>query len=116
MKKLKLLGIKKSENYNYYIFPKEQKFFEIVRAILKDIGYPVIEWKGYGRPVDKKFREPIFSKEEKIEEYVDKMQNFGFKGKEHIEIIFGKDKVFLMIHTKKDKQQRFSKIIDKFIK
>ena len=114
MEKIKLLGVSKSGEHNKYEFPKEQKLFGILRQFLKEIG----AWymgDSLGRPLDKKSGESIYGKEESIKNYIDK--EFRFHNKEYcIDIIFGKSRVFLFIHTKKDKQQEITKIINKFIK
>lgn len=114
MDKLKLLGIGKSEKHNYYIFSKRQKFFEIIRELLKWLKFKKYDWDAFGRPIDKKFKEPIFSKEDNIKTYTDEKYIFE-KEEYYIEIIFGKDNVFLMIHTEKDRQQKLSKFLNQFI-
>ncbi len=114
MKKIKVFGIKKSEWKNYYIFPKKKEVFEIIRNLLRELGFEECEWEHFGRPIDKKQGEPILNKEENIKKYID--ERIGFDNEEYsIEVIFGKDKVFLIIHTETNKQQKISKILDKFI-
>jgi hypothetical protein len=114
IKKIKVLGINKSNWKNYYIFPKKKEVFEIIRNLLRELSFEEWEWNRFGRPIDKKYGEPILNKEENIKKYVDEIM--GFDNKEYsIEVVFGRDKVFLIIHTKTDKQQKISKILDKFI-
>ena len=113
MVKLKLLGSGKSEKHNYYIFPKTQNFFSLIRNLLKELGFENEKYEDFGRPVDR-YSEPIFDKEENINEFTD--TNQSFENKEYfIEIIFGKDKIFLTIHTEKDRQQKIAKLLSKLI-
>ena len=42
--KTKITSISKGENHCLFIFPKEQKLFEIIRKILEKLGF---EQKGY---------------------------------------------------------------------
>lgn len=115
MVKIKLLGIYKSKKHNTYIFKKSQAIFAIVRGLLKELGFKKFEVEAFGRPLDKKWGEPIYNKEGKIKDYTDK--RYMFEEKEyHIEIVFGKDRVFLMIHTEKDRQRKLSKFLSKFVK
>jgi hypothetical protein len=115
MTKIKLLGSGKSEKHIHYTFPKKQAVFGIVRELLKELGEPYYEWNAFGRPRDKKWWESIYSEEEDVEGYTDR--SFAFEGKDcYIEIVFGKERVFLMVHTEKDMQKKITKILSKFIK
>jgi len=113
--KIKLLGIGKSEKHNHYTFPKRQEFFEIARSFLKELGFKDYEWISFGRPCDKKWREPLLNKENRINACVDERHVFGNE-EYFIEIIFGKEKVFVLIHTEKDRQQKIANIMKKYIK
>jgi len=115
MVKLKLLGIGKSEKHSHYTFPKTQEFFTVARKLLKLMGFQNYELEAFGRPIDKKWGEPIYDEEENIKKYTDKRYAFE-KDECYIEIVFGKDKVFLMIHTEKNRQQELSKFLSKFFK
>lgn len=116
MVKIKLLGVGKSEHRNYFIFPKEQDFFRICRQILLDLGVKRFDADSFARPTDKKWGEPIFDKEDKIKDYTDKYYSFrDEEGQYDIELIFGENKVFLIIYAKTNKQKEISKIINKFI-
>lgn len=115
MVKLRVLGIGKSEKHNHYIFPKTQEVFTLIRELLKWLKFPEYEWDGFGRPRDKKWGESIYDEEENIKKYVDvrcAFENDGY----YIEVVFGKDKVFLMIHTDKNRQQKLSRFLRKFFK
>ena len=116
MKKGKLLGIGKSELRTYYILPKKQDFFKICRQLLLDLGVKKFDSNSFARPSDKKFGEPIFDKEENIKNYIDRYYSFTDEKEQYsIELVFGKDKVFLIIYSKTDKQQEISKIVNKFL-
>ena len=113
MVKLKLLALEKSSKHNYYVFPKEQVFFTVARQLLKSLGFKEYEYSAFGSLIDKKWGEPIPNKEENIKNYID--DRYSFKNKEyHVEIVFGKEKIFLMIHTEKDEQQKLARLIKKF--
>jgi len=115
MNKIKLLEIEKFSHHNHYKFPKKQEVFTIIRALLKQIGLKKYEWDAFGRPTDKEYGEPLFNQEIDIKDYTDR--RFAFGNEEYfIEIVFGKNKVFLMIHTKTDKQKYISKILSNFIR
>ncbi|GEM_PF-3003891 len=115
MEKIKIYGSGKSENHIYYILEKKQKFFEGFRQLLQDIGYDCEQHEVYafGRPVDE-WAEPILSKEENIKKYIDKF--YYFKGNQNfvIDIIFGKEKIYLIFNTNKDMQKEISRSIEKF--
>lgn len=113
MAKLNLLGIRKSKKHNHYTFPKKQEFFTVVRELLKELEFG--DWNTFGRPLDKEFGETIYNEEEDIKKYMDRIYTFE-KGEYCIEIIFGKDKVFLMIHMEKNRQQKLLRFLSKFIR
>ena len=114
MKKLKLMGVAKSDNHIYYIFKKEQTFFEMVRHLTKELHTG--EGDIFGLSKDK-WGGIIWDKEENIRRYTDERFSFEDEAKEYyVEVVFGKDRVFLMIHTKKDEQQKIAGILNKFIK
>lgn len=116
MAKPKVIGVYKSEKHNCYIFAKRQEFFALARGLLKKVGFQhEYEWNTLGRPVDKKCGDIIFKEEENIEEYIDRREVFEREGY-FIEIVFGKDKVFLMIHTEEDKQEELSSFLSKFFR
>ena len=114
MKPLKILVIHKSPEHNCYIFPKQQNFFFFARKLLEQLGFQEYEFEALGKLMDKKKGE-YTNKEEPIKNYTD--WRIAFQLNEgYLEFIFGKEKVFLLIHTKKDMQQEFSKLIFKCIK
>jgi hypothetical protein len=112
MVKIKVLGMGKSAKHNYYIFHKTQQLFSIIRDLLKELGFEKYEWDAFGRPEDPEYHEPIFDQENNIGDYNDRRTSYE-KNEYYIEIIFGRDKVFLMIHTQKDRQQKIVDILGK---
>lgn len=116
MVKTKLLGVGKSERRCYFIFPKKQELFKILRQFLLDAGVKKFDADSFARPTDEKHGEPIYDKEDDIKDYVDKHYSFSDEAGEYvIEIIFGKDKTFLIIFSKVDRQEEISNIMNKFI-
>ncbi len=70
----------------------------------------------FARPIDKKRGELLYDKEDDIKDYTDRHYSFTNEKKQYsIELIFGKNKIFLIIHSNTDKQQEISEIIYKFI-
>jgi len=113
---IKLLGIGKSENYSCYIFPKEQAVFPVLREFLQWMHVPDAQYAGaLGKPLD--HGEPLYdAPDEDIAEYIDYKKTFENEEKDHIDIIFGSKKVFLIINTAKDKQQEISKFFSAYVK
>ncbi len=115
MVKIKLLGVERSEKHHFYLFFKTQEFFPFMRNLLKDLGFDISTYESFGRPTDKKYGEPIQDQEEEIKKYTD--EKFKFQNDEYfIEVIFGKNKVFLMIHTESDRQSKLIDILNKYCK
>ena len=110
MRKAKLLGLRKDVHLSHFILKKNQAFFGFGRAMLKVLEFDKYEWDELGRPYDIKIREPEFDKELDINEFTDTMKVLEREGIV-VHIIYGKDKVFMIINTKKDKQELFKKVI-----
>ncbi|MSS74050.1 hypothetical protein EXS72_00215 [Candidatus Pacearchaeota archaeon] len=113
---VKIFGLSKFEFHTFYELKKEQDFLSGFRKCLVDMGFGEekynIEIYGFGRPNDKD-AEPDTSKEEDIKDYIDK--HYFFQNNEFmIDLVFGKDKIFLMVASKKNKQQEISKKVQKF--
>jgi len=117
MVKIKLLGVGKSDNYSHYEFPKVQEVFTIVRALLMELRFSQYIWDAFGRPKGKQYLEPSFDKEDdiKLAKYLDTRYSFEEKGNQ-LEVIFGKDKVFLSIYGDAETQKKVSKTLNNFIK
>ena len=113
MNKIKILGVSKEDTHSYYLIEKKQSFFQGFRKFLLDLGFEnnVLIY-GFGRPSDKE-GEPNESKEDNIEDYVDKQFYFGNQ-EYKVDVIFGKNKVFMIINSKSDKQEEISQSIQKF--
>jgi len=111
---VKIIGVNKSEYRNCYILEKIQDFLSGFRKFLLDIGFTESDFEAYsfGRP-DDKYGEPDTTKEEDISKYVDK-DYFFVNENFRVELIFGKDRIFLIILTTEDKQKEISEKIKKF--
>ncbi|MEK6903746.1 MAG: hypothetical protein AABW64_03820 [Nanoarchaeota archaeon] len=72
----------------------------------------VEEWDAFGRPEDSQSHEPMFNQEKNIKTYTDLRTAFE-QDEYYVEIVFGKDKVFLMVHTEKDRQQKIANILSR---
>jgi len=112
--KMIMLNISKSDCRNAFGFPKEQKFFGILREFLWKLGFEEedISVSGHGRPW--KEGEPISDKENSIKKYVNKIDNFRNKNYS-VDIIYFDKEVVLIINSKTNKQQVISKALDEFI-
>ncbi len=118
MRKLRLFGLSRSKIRNYYCLEKRQEFFGYFRKFLINLGFEernrsVCE---FGRPIyfDKdNYPQSDETKEDKIEDYVD--DHVPIQGKEdRVDTIFGKSRIFLIIFTKSDKQNKITQELKKF--
>ena|SRR3989344_6442568 len=115
MKKVKLIGISKSELQSIYTLKKSPNFFKGFTKFLSELGFKELDYYAFGRKIDKKYGEPYQDRFENINKYVDlhhKFKNNDFL----VNVIFGKSRIFIIITTKKDKQQFISNKIMKFCK
>lgn len=112
--KIIMLSVSKSDFRNSFSFPKEQKFFEILRKFLVKLGFEEedISISGHGRPWSE--GEPISDKEDSIKKYINKIYNFHNKDYS-IDIIYFDKEVVLIVNSKQNKQQFISKAIEEFI-
>jgi len=110
MPKLKILGISKSEFRSCYTVEKNQDCFKFIRDFIRelkiDTPYP------YGVILNED--DIATDKEEKIEEYFDKIDNFR-NDEYSIDVIAFKEKMIVVINSKEDKQQEIAGILDKYI-
>ncbi len=108
MKKIKLIGVSKSEDLNTYIFPKDPNFFSFIEKLLPELSFDSNDYyyECFGENTNEKnFKEFLEKTYDKI--WAAKQGNYL------LEIIIGKDRIFVLIYTKKDLQQEISKIISK---
>jgi hypothetical protein len=111
---IKITGVSKSEHRSLYVLAKDQAFFSGFRMFLVDLGFDHerVDISSLGRPIDE-FGEPDTSREEDISLYVDK-RSF-FENKEYtIDVVFGKDRIFVIIASYRDKQDQIVKSISTF--
>lgn len=116
MKKIKVLGINKRDYRTQVIFPKEQKFFRIFKKFLIKLGFEKSEQiQEFGIPFNEKEYEYAYKKEENIKKNIDISHNFRNKYYS-IDVVFGKNKIFVIFNYKRDKQQFISECLEEFIK
>ncbi len=111
---IKILAISKSEKHNYFRLEKVQEFVSGFRKFLVDIGFDEhdVGVYSFGRPVDE-HGEPDENKEDDVKNYVDK--RFGFDNDEYtIDVVFGKENIFVMIFTKINRQKEIVEGMSKF--
>ena len=116
MTPIKIFGLRKTEKHSNYELEKKQEFFSGFRKLLMDFGFgdesSNIEIYGFGRPSGDD-GEPILTEEEDINKYIDR--HFYFENENfRIDIIFGNEKIFLIINSDKDKQDKVSEKVQKF--
>lgn len=112
MNKIKLLTVKKFENHMVYVLEKDQEFFSACRSFLEDLGFEDIEIDFFGRVVDEN-GEPIKTQEDDITTYVDKHYYFQ-SNKGRVDVVFGKDKIFLVVYSSKtDSQEEIALLLSK---
>jgi adenylate kinase family enzyme len=112
--KIILLSISKYPYRSEFGFPKEQKFFDILRKFLWKLGFEEedINISGHGRPWSE--GEPISDKEDNIKKYINKIYNFNNKNYS-VDIIYFDKEIYLIINSKQNKQKIISKALDEFI-
>ncbi|MBU0980855.1 MAG: hypothetical protein KJ709_08690 [Nanoarchaeota archaeon] len=114
MARIRLLAVGKSERHNHYTFRKEQVILLVIRNLLEELRFEGSESESFGRPEDKDGN-PIFNEVDDVKDYIDRRFKFEKEGY-YIEVIFGKDKVFLSVHSDEDMQDEITAILRKFIK
>ena len=119
---IKIIGTLKSKFHSFYILEKKQEFFAGFRKFLVDMGVGAetgggnedtnVEIYSFGRPFDKD-GEPIVSEEDNIGKYID--LHYSYKTKKYfIDLVFGKEKIFLVVFSKDDYQQEIQNNLGKF--
>ena len=114
MDKVKIFALSKSDFHNIFTLEKKQEFFSGFRKFLVDMEFDENEFKIYsfGRPFDED-GEPDLKKEKDINELVD-VYDFFSDGDVFINIVYGLNKIFLTIITKKDQQEKIMNCLNKF--
>lgn len=111
---INILGMSNWKHHYCITLEKKQEFFSGFRKLLVELGFeensnPVIY--SFGRPQDK-MGEPIMNKEDDIQKYVDEHDFFN-NDSYFIDVIFGKDKIFLIVNSNEDKLQEFYAKLEK---
>ena len=102
---IKLLGIGQSDEYQYFIFKKEQRLLKILRKILLELGdyeesVDDLIYRGGCCAIQAAKEKGKKLKEKDIKKFTDKRFNSSQKGYS-LDIIFGSKKVFLIGYGKK---------------
>lgn len=114
MKKIKLVSISKSEFRSEYVFKKEQKFFDTLRGVLKDLGFDEFNIRIVGRPFNEKLGDYVFSKEEHIKNYIDRIDKYH-NNEYSVDVIYFTQKIHVIINSREDKQQEIAEKLEKYI-
>ena len=105
--KIKILSISKRDYRSEFIFPKEQILFGILREFLIKLGFDEGEEYGVnslGRPFSEETERPILDKEEDINNYNQKVENYA-NDIYSVDIIYFSDKVTIILNYREDKQK-----------
>lgn len=114
MEKINFISLSKSPYRSEYTFRKEQQMFEFVRNFLIDLGFEESRVNSFGRPIDKNTEEAILDKEESIDNYVDRIDNFG-NDVYSVDIISFSEKMVLVINSREDKQKEIVEALEKYV-
>ena len=91
MRKLKLLGLGNEENRSYFIFEKTLDFFPSFSYVLEMLN------------IEKKGNFISYNSQEVIDEDITDNIEHLFNELYDIDIIYGKDKIFVIIRTESDR-------------
>ena len=114
MLKIQLLSIQKSEFHSCYSFSKQQGFLPFLRAFCKDLGLNTGE---FGHPENvTKTREVLYDRDIDISTLVDYHVRFSYPKIKSIslDLVFGKDTIFMILYTPVDRQQEIAKLLAKY--
>ena len=103
----KLLAVDKSDTRTIYTLSKDNRFYKQITKILKNLGF-----EDHNLPVDfpatlSKGEEPV-----NLKKRVDCFDSARLK-EESILFVYGKDKIFLIIHSKEQFMKDFNKEFNK---
>jgi len=106
MKKLKLYATGNEEERSYFKIEKKQTFLEKFRQLLKNLGCENFD-------VDYWMKDSERNKDEKISKTFDYCNNFKTKNCD-IDIVFGKNRIIILVRTSPKNRQKFIKELMKF--
>jgi hypothetical protein len=112
MERIKLKSISKSSFRSKYEFPKEQKFFGIIRKLLIEIGLNQANW--IGAYYDEKKDDYEDGKDDDISEYIERIDNISNKDYS-VDIVYFSNSIEVIFNSKKDKQQQISEMFEKYL-
>jgi len=107
---VKVKEISKNELRSIYSFDKIQKFWESARGFMKDLDMDCLHADNFGKKLDAQEQAIGDLKINKIKDFRNSLTT---DDGEKIDFIFADKKVFLISCYKKDKQQKFAKLINK---
>ena len=115
---LKLFEITKSAERIVYVVEKKQEFFKSFRKFVRNLDVNLthnIEFSEFGSKSNDEASSD-YGVDVDIKEYVDRIFHFSNGGKSiySIDVVFGKDRIFIIIYTQEDKQNKISKLLNKF--
>lgn len=102
---MKILSISKNEKRSIYSVAKSQGFWKKGRELLKNLGV-------YEEAADCFGFKDNSKSEINIKKQIDLRYNFEVDKDSDIDLIFGKRKIFIIFSYDKDRQQKFSRIIE----
>lgn len=112
MQKIKLKSISKTPLRSKYSFRKQQKIFSFLREFLVELGLK--NANSIGIYYDEEKDNYVWDKEDNISEYKETIENFSNK-EYSVDIIYFSKSVELILNSRKDKQQRISEILEKYV-
>ncbi len=108
---MKLLALTKAEDRCFFKLEKKQSFFKNFRNFLTELNFASVDIENFGYELDEECLPT--SKEKDISKLIDK-HGFFKNDDYNIDIISGKNSIFVIISTKSDKQKELSEKILKF--
>ena len=113
-------GIGNEGRYNYIVLNKEQKIIDFIEKVLKDLFQEEIHLEyfytdEYQSIEEAREKKPGKKVKKKVEEIID--QRFNFSGEDYkIDLIFCKDKVFIIADISLDKRKELIQILKEMFK
>ena len=111
--KIKLYGLGNEDNFSYYTFEKTKKAHKVLESLFKkifDINWSLIKEVIYGDKEKTKLIKVDISKNADFHEKI--QEGLSHKIEENrIDVFYGKDKMFLVIHCPISKRKEFNKKI-----
>lgn len=104
--KIKILGIDKSAARIFLVLEKKEEFIKYFEKFLEELGFGWLQTHGFFKPdggMELKNIKKIFD-----------VHRLFLNTEYNIELIIGKEKIFLIIYTRENKQQFITDKIEEF--